>query len=74
MMMIHAIRTGSVAVTRRWRVGVGADEDARRLSHGRIRAHAAAVPTVHLAAHEAETAERLAERRHVPTRPEGVLA
>jgi glyoxylase-like metal-dependent hydrolase (beta-lactamase superfamily II) len=37
--------------------GVGADEDAQRLTHERIRAYAAAVPTVYLVAHDAQTAE-----------------
>ena len=43
--------------------GVGSDEDAERLTHQRIRAHAAATPTVYLPSHDPETAVRLAERR-----------
>ena len=43
--------------------GVGPDEDAERLTHERIRAYAAETPTVYLAAHDPETAARLAERR-----------
>jgi N-acyl homoserine lactone hydrolase len=42
--------------------GVGSDEDAERLTHERIRAYAAANPTVYLPAHDPETAIRLAER------------
>jgi N-acyl homoserine lactone hydrolase len=45
--------------------GVGADEEAERLTHERIRALSAANPTVYLAAHDPETAVRLAERRLV---------
>jgi hypothetical protein len=43
--------------------GVGADEEAERLTHERIRAFAAATPTVYLVAHDPETGGRLAERR-----------
>jgi N-acyl homoserine lactone hydrolase len=43
--------------------GVGADEDAERLTHERIRAYAAEQPTVYLVAHDPETGVRLAERR-----------
>ena len=43
--------------------GVGADEEAERLTHGRIRAFAAATPTVYLVAHDPDTGTRLAERR-----------
>jgi glyoxylase-like metal-dependent hydrolase (beta-lactamase superfamily II) len=43
--------------------GVGADEEAERLTHERIRAFAAATPTVYLVAHDPETGVRLAERR-----------
>jgi N-acyl homoserine lactone hydrolase len=42
--------------------GVGADEDAERLTHARIRAYSAATPTVYLPSHDPETAVRLAER------------
>jgi N-acyl homoserine lactone hydrolase len=45
--------------------GVGADEDAERLTHERIRAFAAAHPTVYLVAHDPETGVRLAERQLV---------
>lgn len=46
--------------------GVGADEEAERLTHERIRAFAAATPTVYLVAHDPETGTRLAERQPVP--------
>lgn len=46
--------------------GVGTDERAQRLTHERIRAFAAATPTVYLVAHDPESAIRLAERRLVP--------
>lgn len=45
--------------------GVAADEDAERLTHERIRAYAAATPTVYLPSHDPETSARLAERRTV---------
>ncbi len=45
--------------------GVDADEEAERLTHERIRAYAAANPTVYLVAHDPETAARLGERRFV---------
>jgi N-acyl homoserine lactone hydrolase len=45
--------------------GVGADEEAERLTHERIRGYAAANPTVYLPSHDPETAGRLAERRTV---------
>jgi N-acyl homoserine lactone hydrolase len=45
--------------------GVGADDDAERLTHERIRAYATATPTVYLPSHDPETAVRLAERRTV---------
>jgi N-acyl homoserine lactone hydrolase len=45
--------------------GVGADEEAERLSHERIRAFATETPTVYLVAHDPETGARLAERRPV---------
>jgi glyoxylase-like metal-dependent hydrolase (beta-lactamase superfamily II) len=45
--------------------GVGADEEAERLTHDRIRAFAADTPTVYLVAHDPETGVRLAERRAV---------
>jgi N-acyl homoserine lactone hydrolase len=47
--------------------GVGPDEDAERLTHERIRAYAAATPTVYLVAHDPDTAARLAERRLLPS-------
>jgi glyoxylase-like metal-dependent hydrolase (beta-lactamase superfamily II) len=43
--------------------GVGADEEAERLTHERIRAFAAATPTVYLVAHDPDTGTRLAGRR-----------
>ena len=43
--------------------GVGADEEAERLTHDRIRAFATATPTVYLVAHDPDTGTRLAERR-----------
>ena len=46
--------------------GVGADEEAERLTHERIREFAAATPTVYLVAHDPETGTRLAERQPVP--------
>jgi glyoxylase-like metal-dependent hydrolase (beta-lactamase superfamily II) len=52
--------------------GVGADEDAERLTHERIRAYAAAAPTVYLPSHDPETSARLAERRAVGAAPEEV--
>jgi N-acyl homoserine lactone hydrolase len=45
--------------------GVGADEDAERVTHARIRNYAAAVPTVYLPTHDPDTAARLAARRTV---------
>jgi glyoxylase-like metal-dependent hydrolase (beta-lactamase superfamily II) len=45
--------------------GVGADEQAERLTHERIRAFAAETPTVYLVAHDPGTGARLAERRLV---------
>jgi N-acyl homoserine lactone hydrolase len=45
--------------------GVGADEEAERQTHERIRAYAAANPTVYLPSHDPGTAIRLAERRTV---------
>ncbi len=45
--------------------GVGADEEAERLTHERIRAYAAANPTVYLVAHDPETEARLAERQPI---------
>jgi N-acyl homoserine lactone hydrolase len=51
--------------------GVGADEDAERLTHERIRAFAAATPTVYLPAHDPETEARLAARETLgPVREE----
>ena len=45
--------------------GVGADEDAERLTHERVRAYAETTPTVYLPAHDPETAVRLAKRRPI---------
>jgi N-acyl homoserine lactone hydrolase len=45
--------------------GVGADEEAARLTHERIREYAAANPTVYLVAHDPASADRLAERETV---------
>jgi N-acyl homoserine lactone hydrolase len=49
--------------------GVGADEEAERITHERIRAFAEATPTVYLVAHDPETGTRLAERRLVQPVP-----
>jgi N-acyl homoserine lactone hydrolase len=54
--------------------GVGPDEDAQRLTHERIRAYAAATPTVYLPSHDPETASRLAERRPIGTARERAAA
>ena len=54
--------------------GVAPDEQRARLTLERIRAYAAAVPTVYLPSHDPESAARLAERRHVRTAPEGAIA
>jgi glyoxylase-like metal-dependent hydrolase (beta-lactamase superfamily II) len=43
--------------------GVGPDERGQRVTHERIRAYAAAHPTVYLVAHDPDTGNRLAERR-----------
>ena len=43
--------------------GVGADDEAERLTHERIRAYATAHPTVYLVAHDPDTSVRLAERQ-----------
>jgi N-acyl homoserine lactone hydrolase len=45
--------------------GVGADEAAERRTHERIRAYAAATPTVYLPSHDPETGVRLAQRQTV---------
>jgi N-acyl homoserine lactone hydrolase len=45
--------------------GVGSDDGAERRTHERIRAYAAATPTVYLVAHDPETGTRLAERQLV---------
>ena len=45
--------------------GVGADDEAERLTHERIRAYAAATPTVYLVAHDPDTGVRLAQRQLV---------
>ena len=47
--------------------GVGPDEAAERVTHQRIRAQAAATPTVYLVAHDPDTSARLAERRVIET-------
>jgi N-acyl homoserine lactone hydrolase len=54
--------------------GVGADEDAERLTHERIRSYASATPTVYLPAHDPQTAVRLVERRTVGAPPERAAA
>ena len=54
--------------------GVGPDEDAERLTHERIRAYAAATPTVYLVAHDPETATRLVERTTIGAAVEVVSA
>jgi hypothetical protein len=54
--------------------GVGADEDAERLTHQRIRSFAAATPTVYLVAHDAETETRLTQRQLVHPLSLGVAA
>jgi N-acyl homoserine lactone hydrolase len=54
--------------------GVGADEQAARLTHERIRAFAVATPTVYLVAHDPETGARLRERRLVYPIPAEVAA
>ena len=43
--------------------GVGADDQAERLTHERIRAYSAANPTVYLVAHDPDTGVRLAQRQ-----------
>jgi N-acyl homoserine lactone hydrolase len=54
--------------------GVGPDEAAERVTHERIRAYAAANPTVYLVAHDPETGERLAQRRVLQPDAAGVAA
>lgn len=54
--------------------GVGPDEHAERMTHQRIRAHAAARPTVYLVAHDPDTATRLAERRVIQPIPAELAA
>jgi glyoxylase-like metal-dependent hydrolase (beta-lactamase superfamily II) len=54
--------------------GVGADDEAERLTHERIRAFAAANPTAYLVVHDPETGTRLAERRLVQPVPAQVAA
>jgi glyoxylase-like metal-dependent hydrolase (beta-lactamase superfamily II) len=54
--------------------GVGADEEAEKLTHERIRAFAAETATVYLVAHDPESEARLAERRLVQALPEKVAA
>jgi hypothetical protein len=54
--------------------GVGTDEEAERLTHERIRAYAAANPTVYLVAHDPESSARLAERQLVHPVAEEVAA
>jgi glyoxylase-like metal-dependent hydrolase (beta-lactamase superfamily II) len=54
--------------------GVGPDETAEHLTHERIRAYAAEMPTVYLPAHDPETGARLAERRTLGASREKVIA
>jgi glyoxylase-like metal-dependent hydrolase (beta-lactamase superfamily II) len=54
--------------------GVGSDDQLERLTHERIRAYAAAKPTVYLVAHDPDTGTRLAERRLVHPAVEEVAA
>jgi glyoxylase-like metal-dependent hydrolase (beta-lactamase superfamily II) len=54
--------------------GVGADEDAQRLTHERSRAFAAATPTVYLVAHDPDAGTRLAQRELVHPLPLEVAA
>jgi N-acyl homoserine lactone hydrolase len=54
--------------------GVGPDEAAERLTHERIRAYAAEMPTVYLPAHDPETAARLAARETLGGRRQQVIA
>jgi N-acyl homoserine lactone hydrolase len=54
--------------------GVGADDETERRTHERIRAYAAANPTVYLVAHDPGTAARLAERQLVHPVPGKVAA
>ena len=49
--------------------GVGADDEAERLTHERIRAYAAANPTVYLVAHDPDTGDRLTTRRLIQPVP-----
>src|SRR4029453_18217460 len=55
-----------------WIDGVGSGDDAERLTHVRIRAFAAANPTVYLVAHDPETGGRLRERLCVHRHPSAV--
>jgi glyoxylase-like metal-dependent hydrolase (beta-lactamase superfamily II) len=52
--------------------GVGADDDAERRTHERIRTFVATNPTVYLPAHDPDTATRLAQRQIVGAAPEQV--
>jgi glyoxylase-like metal-dependent hydrolase (beta-lactamase superfamily II) len=54
--------------------GVGADDEAERLTHERIRAYAATNPTVYLVAHDPDTGARLASRQRVQAALEEVPA
>ena len=72
-MKIHAIQTGTVAITTRWRDGVE-DEAAERLTAERIRAYAAGTPTVYLPTHDPETAARLAKRQPIGAAREKAIA
>jgi N-acyl homoserine lactone hydrolase len=54
--------------------GVGADEEAARSTHRRIREYAAANPTVYLVAHDPESGARLAERQVVHAIPKELAA
>jgi hypothetical protein len=69
-MRIHAIQTGTVAITQNWRLGKG-HGSIRRLNtlldtHRRILQSAQSTPTVYLPAHDPASAQRLAERRVLP--------
>jgi N-acyl homoserine lactone hydrolase len=54
--------------------GVGADDEAERLTHERIRAYAAGTPTVYLPAHDPQTAARLAKRQPIGATREKAIA
>jgi glyoxylase-like metal-dependent hydrolase (beta-lactamase superfamily II) len=54
--------------------GVGDDANAERETHERIRAYAAANPTVYLVAHDPDVPTRLATRQRVPLPAIGAAA